>query len=213
VERPHDPIAGGAAARLLARAWLRARAWLLTDHGFVVATVLLVFVAAVIRVLCTLDGYLLPNSDQAMVGLMARHILAGEWPIFYWGQPYNGTLESYLTALVYRLGGQDYMAIHIAPICFSLLFLVASVLLARRLYGKRLGLLTGLYLAAGPAELLNYSVSPGYNYLEAMACGTLALALLLGLETGACWRLPTAAFLVVPSVVRGSTRFDYHTIL
>jgi hypothetical protein len=162
----------------------------------VAAALLVIMVAAAVRGGFMAHGYLLPNSDQAMVGLMARHILAGERPLFYWGQSYNGTLESYLTALVYKLGGVDYMALHVAPIAFSLLFVAAIMALAHRLYGTCLALLSGVWLAAGPAELIGYSIDPGYNYLEAMACGTLALVFLLGLTQNTWWRLPAATFVV-----------------
>jgi 4-amino-4-deoxy-L-arabinose transferase-like glycosyltransferase len=168
--------------------------WRATRRSFLIATLLVILLAAAVRGVFMAHWYLLPNSDQAMAGLMARRILSGERPIFYWGQPYNGTLESYLTALLYGVGGQDYVALHVAPLCFSLLFVAAMIALAYRLYGRGLALLTGAYLAIGPGELISYSIEPGYNYLQAMACGTLALLLLLDLARGAWWRVPAAAF-------------------
>src|SRR5690348_2660766 len=54
----------------------------------------IIAVAAIVRWQLTIRAYMLPNSDQAIVGLMAHHILAGERPVFYWGQAYNGTLEA-----------------------------------------------------------------------------------------------------------------------
>ena len=36
------------------------------------------------------------DSDEAIEGLMARHVLHGELPIFYWGQGYKGVPEVYL---------------------------------------------------------------------------------------------------------------------
>src|SRR5690348_7743800 len=33
------------------------------------------------------------DSDEAVVALMARAILHGHHPTFFWGQPYGGTLE------------------------------------------------------------------------------------------------------------------------
>lgn len=151
--------------------------------------------AAAFRWLIMLRCYRLPDSDQVMVGLMARHVLLGEMPIFYWGQPYDGTLETYLTAAVFRLFGQSYEALHVAPLAFSLLFLGAAMWLAECLYGARTAIVSGLILAVGPALLLRYSVEPGYNYLQAMAFATLALALLVPLGAGGgWWRLPAASF-------------------
>ena len=44
------------------------------------------------------------SSDQAIPGLMARHILtSGELPVFYWGRDYVGATESYLIAGLFRL--------------------------------------------------------------------------------------------------------------
>jgi hypothetical protein len=34
------------------------------------------------------------NSDEAVVGLMARHILDGKRPVFYYGQAYMGSLDA-----------------------------------------------------------------------------------------------------------------------
>ncbi len=151
--------------------------------------------AVLARCYVTQRYYLAPNSDQAMVGLMARHILAGERPVFYWGQPYNGTLESYITALLYHLGWRGDAALHAAPIFFSLLFIVSTMWLGRALYGDGLALLCGLCLAVGPALLLRYSVCSGYNYLQAMAFGTLAMVLVLPIAArDGWWRLGPAAF-------------------
>ncbi len=38
------------------------------------------------------------NADEAVVALMARHILQGERPIFFYGQAYMGSLDAYLVA-------------------------------------------------------------------------------------------------------------------
>jgi hypothetical protein len=34
-------------------------------------------------------------GDEAEVGLQAEHILHGEHPIYYYGQPYMGSLQMY----------------------------------------------------------------------------------------------------------------------
>ena len=60
------------------------------------------FVAAV-----ALRLYLIPlkqmpfASDEAIFLLMSRHILAGERPLFFYGEAYGGSSDSYFTALFY----------------------------------------------------------------------------------------------------------------
>src|SRR4051812_10652439 len=45
------------------------------------------------------------DSDEAIVGLMARHFLDGDWTTFYWGQAYGGSQEAMLTAAVFAVTG------------------------------------------------------------------------------------------------------------
>ena len=66
-----------------------------------IAITLLAFVA--IRIpLFTTGGLILGwNSDAALFGLMARAMSSGaEFPLFFWGQHYLGTVTSMLTAVV-----------------------------------------------------------------------------------------------------------------
>lgn len=45
------------------------------------------------------------NADEAVVALMARHILAGERPLFFYGQAYMGSLDAFLAAAGFALLG------------------------------------------------------------------------------------------------------------
>jgi hypothetical protein len=60
-----------------------------------------------------------PNADEAVVGLMARHVLDGELTTFYWGQAYGGTQEVLLTAPLFALAGSSWFALRIVPIVLS----------------------------------------------------------------------------------------------
>jgi hypothetical protein len=62
-------------------------------------------------------------GDEAEVGLQAEHILHGEHPIYYYGQPYMGSLQMYLIAGIILLTGPFVWAIRIEPLIISL-FLV-----------------------------------------------------------------------------------------
>jgi hypothetical protein len=59
-------------------------------------------------------------GDEAEVGLQAEHILHGEHPIYYYGQPYMGSLQMYLIAGVLLLTGPSVWAIRIEPLLISL---------------------------------------------------------------------------------------------
>ncbi len=43
------------------------------------------------------------HHDEAVNGLMARHVLRGEFPVFFWGQDHAGTLAAYLIAVPFAV--------------------------------------------------------------------------------------------------------------
>ena len=60
------------------------------------------------------------NGDEALVGIQAEHILHGEFPIYFYNQPYMGSLEAYLMALIFAIVGPSVWALRAEPILLSL---------------------------------------------------------------------------------------------
>lgn len=69
----------------------------LADDGVLLTA--FVLAALILRMHLLVGSDFVIDSDEAIVGLMARHIRAGMGiPIFYYGQPYMGSLEALLAA-------------------------------------------------------------------------------------------------------------------
>ncbi|HZO74652.1 MAG TPA: hypothetical protein VFB60_20775 [Ktedonobacteraceae bacterium] len=100
-------------------AWLRSPLW------FCLLLALALRIWLVIRTQGFIDG------DEAVVGIQAQHILRGELPVYYYGQPYMGSLEAYFIALIFALVGPSTWAMRAEPILLSL----ALVWLSWRLAG------------------------------------------------------------------------------
>ncbi len=114
------------------------------------------------------------DSDQAIFGLMAMHILRGEFPLFQWGYDYMGTLESFVAAPLMLVFGPTRFALNLAPTLFSLLFAYAAYLLAREAAGHRAGVWALAFACFPPCFLVwNVVVARG-GYAETLALGTLA---------------------------------------
>ena len=64
--------------------------------------------------LATSIGHL--ESDEAVWGLMARHMLQGEFTPFFWDQTYGGTQETILTAAVFKVAGSSIAALRVVPL-------------------------------------------------------------------------------------------------
>ena len=161
--------------------------------------VLLVSVAAAIRLGLLLLEWPASNSDEGTTGLMAMHIAEGRhFPGFMYGQSYMGTAQAYLAAVVFRVSDSSLAGLRIPMLVLHLLFLTAMYALARRLYGTAVASVSVALLALGSRELYGHQLVAQGAIPETLLAG--ALLLLLGhrlLETsddvrhaaGQRWRL------------------------
>ncbi len=118
------------------------------------------------------------SSDEAWPGLMAMHMLKGEFPVVYWGQTYMGTQESFIDAALIFLFHADKLTIRIYPLAFAFLFWAVSYWLARDSYNREVGLMTLVLLAIPVPYLAMCGVAiPPDNYLAITTLGSLALLL------------------------------------
>jgi dolichyl-phosphate-mannose-protein mannosyltransferase/F5/8 type C domain-containing protein len=114
------------------------------------------------------------DSDQAIFGLMAIHILRGELPIFQWGYQYMGTVESFVAAPLMLVFGPTRFALDLSPVLFNMLFSCAVYLYAREAAGRGIGLWALAFASFPPCFLVwNVVVARG-AYSETLALGTLA---------------------------------------
>lgn len=122
-------------------------------------------------------GYL--TADGALSGLvMLRLHAAREHFVFVPAVPYSGSLKSHLATPL--LGWCDPpVAFALASLAFYGLAVWAAARLALRCAGPRAAWVAGLYLAAAPAFVTQYSLSNDGNYVELLALGPCALLLVL----------------------------------
>ncbi len=115
--------------------------------------------------------------DTSTVGVMALDILAGERPLFYYGQNYLGALEAYVAAGAFALFGPSLFTLSLAPTLFSLFWLAATWWLIRRLYGAGAGLAAVAVFAAPGWHSLWFNLASYGGYPGAFFFGTVSAAL------------------------------------
>jgi 4-amino-4-deoxy-L-arabinose transferase-like glycosyltransferase len=156
------------------------------------------------------------DSDEAVWGLMTRHVLDGEFHAFFWGQNYGGTQEVLLTAPVFAVFGSSALALKLVP---AVLYAVASVLVWR--VGRRtIGEPGARYAAAlfwvWPSYFVWRSTKAFGFYGSLLVLGLLVLLcalrlrerrsvpdlICLGFAFGlGCWATPEFLILALPAVV------------
>jgi 4-amino-4-deoxy-L-arabinose transferase-like glycosyltransferase len=153
------------------------------------------------------------DGDEAVWGLMARHVLDGELPIFFWGQSYGGTQETLLTAAVFALAGSGTLTVRLVAMA---LFALAALLVwrvGRRTVGEPAARLGAVLFWIGPSYLVWKSTRAHgfYGAVLVLALAVLLLALRLrdgagerdlaglGLAVGlGWWATPQIAFVAAP---------------
>jgi hypothetical protein len=102
------------------------------------------------------------NSDAAIFGLMAKAIFARRaFPIFFWGQSYMGPLTSWVTVLVALVTrAVNPFALRVATMLEGIGAIVFFWLGLRRTFDARSVAVAMLWVAIGPAFLLQFVVAP-----------------------------------------------------
>ena len=97
------------------------------------------------------------NADEAVEGLMARHV--ADLPVFFWGQDYKGVPEAYLLApLVGVMGGSVALVKAVAVVVWAAAVAVL-VRLTDRWWGPLAAVIAGVWLAVGPPAFLYWTTS------------------------------------------------------
>lgn len=152
---------------------------------------LVLAVALLARVLLLTSGAVSSHSDEAVVGLMARGILQGERPTFFFGQAYMGSLDAWLLALGMAALGESVLTIRLVQSVLYLGVVAASYGAAWALSGRVLiALVAGLTLAVPSVLVALYTTATLGGYNETLLLGALIVLLGFPIRSGAhgLWR-------------------------
>jgi hypothetical protein len=165
------------------------------------------FVTFAISVFLALFTQRIPfTSDQAIVGLMARHILAGKGhPVFYYGAAYAGSIEPHVVAGVFALLGPSVESFRAAMAILLAVLVGGIVLLARRILGPTGAMGALAYLAIPPFFLLYKGLTSdgAYDSVALVALGELAVSLELTRRRERGEPLPRAGLLALLGFLAG----------
>jgi hypothetical protein len=170
------------------------RAWLLTSHA---------------------GG---ADADEAVVGLMARSMLDGHRPVFFWGQSYGGTIEPALVAGLFAVFGSSTAALKAVPIALAALAAFVVARIARRTASPAAAPVTGALFLLYPPAFVWWSTKERGFYWAALVAALVVLLfalriverlpdarpldiVVLGAATGfAWWTSPQTVFVLLPAL-------------
>lgn len=141
---------------------------------------LLLFLLSLLHLLVRLDylyhSQFVIDADEAIVGLMAKHILEGApLPTFYYGQHYMGSLESILMGFVFSMWGVHALALKVVPLLFSCALLFVIFEIGKKLSNATTGYVAALLYALPPQTLLDWGTKARGGFIEVLFLGGVAI--------------------------------------
>lgn len=160
-----------------------------------------VFAVAVViaRLPFLLRGEWIFDSDEAVEGLMARHVLLGEFPVYFWGQGHKGVPEIYISGGLFAVFGSSVILLKAVTLAVFSAYVGLNFVLLRRLYEPGIAVASTLLLIACPPALVLWSLSANAEIAWTLLFGTLLLLSLMTWERTRSRRAEAAFALVVGS--------------
>lgn len=153
------------------------RCWFRSKYTALAAVLL---AAAGMKLWLIISGAVPFNADEAVVALMGKHILAGESPVFFYGQAYMGSLDAYIVAVGFAVFGQHIWVIRIIQALLYLGVIACAMALASRIFRTwKAGVAAGLLLAVPSVNTSLYTTVSLGGYGEALLIGSLLLLITL----------------------------------
>lgn len=155
------------------------------------------------------------DSDEAVVGLMARHLLRGDVYAFYWGQAHGGIQEPLLVAGVFALVGSSVLALKLVPVALGAVTALLVWAVGRRTIGEPGARIAAVLAWAAPTVSVWFSTKERgfYGIVNVLGLTVVLLAVrlrdrasrrdaaALGFASGFGWYAsPQIAYVVVPCV-------------
>ena len=100
------------------------------------------------------------NSDAAIVGLQARHILRHEWSPFLWGSGYQTAADSAVAALFFAALGPSPLVLMLSALTLHVLATCLVFATLRRRFTPWLALLLMMPMVVSPSSVHSYALYP-----------------------------------------------------
>jgi 4-amino-4-deoxy-L-arabinose transferase-like glycosyltransferase/mRNA-degrading endonuclease RelE of RelBE toxin-antitoxin system len=183
---------------------------------------LFIFITCIIGLLLRLHLLLatdfLIDSDEAIVGLMAKHFVEGK-PLttFYYGQHYMGSLEPIIVAILFLFTGVSAISLKVVPLLFSIILIPLVYLITKISANQTAARFSAILMAIPPVTLIEWSGKARGGFMEIVVIITLSIylcfywskckgvrkawyAFIVGLCTGIGWWVNNQIIFVLPAI-------------
>lgn len=138
--------------------------------------IVVLFLGAALRLHFLISAQFSVDSDEAIVGLMAKHILEGKGiPTFYYGQHYMGSLEPISASIMFWFFGMSSITLKLVPFLWFLALICVFFKLCYENLNEQAAKISTLLLAVSPIAFVEWSTKPRGGFIEVIFLATFSL--------------------------------------
>ncbi|MBW2981162.1 glycosyltransferase family 39 protein [Candidatus Woesearchaeota archaeon] len=135
----------------------------ITKEYSLLALVIIAFL--LIRIVLVTSSLKYVDSDELSIGIMAKNIIEkGEHPFFLYGQHYDGgaAIQGHFMAIIFLLFGVSSFSFNLSNLLIAMALVLLTYFSVKRLFDKKVALLTSLLLAVSPYPFTFLSQTKGH---------------------------------------------------
>jgi hypothetical protein len=117
------------------------------------------------------------NEDESIIGLMARHIIVGQFPVYFYGQFYLGSLEAIIASGFLKWFSPGVFSLRLGSLILYTLFFALQGIYTNRLWGRKVTLVSLLILALPGWWMLDFTYQSVVNYASLLLIATTVMLL------------------------------------
>ncbi len=119
-----------------------------------------------------------PHPDPGIVRLMAKHIAERrDFPIFFYGQPYMGSIEAIISAIICMVSGCSEFAVSLGTALIGFLLLPVAYIWTYYAGGRWAGITALIFLLIGPEIYFYFLGNPRGGYAITLLLAPLLILL------------------------------------
>ncbi|MEW6557412.1 MAG: hypothetical protein AB1349_08670, partial [Elusimicrobiota bacterium] len=138
---------------------------------------LILMLAATVRLPYVIFWDIFYNSDTAILGLMAKNFLNGKFSLYYWGGRYYGSLDPVLLMPLFKIFGSAAAISQLIPFTITVIFLYCYHYYIRLTCNQWIANIATLILAVASPFFMKVTFNT-YNYIITLTSGLLHFILI-----------------------------------
>jgi hypothetical protein len=141
------------------------RSWRRPSRGALLVLALAIVIVIARSAVYTIYEQAFFDSDQAIVGLMARHLAEGRaFPLFYYGQTYMLVVDAWVAAPIFLLAGATVSSLHAALVLMNVVAVALMIVCLDRAGVRPIAAIAAvLYVALAPPLTTASLIEAGAN--------------------------------------------------